>query len=352
MARKPERSPSRLDEFGLIARHFAPLAAQQPGALGLTDDAAILDVSPGRQIVVTTDAMVADVHFPAGDPPDLIARKLLRVNLSDLAAMGAQPLGYTLACALPRTTTESWVARFAAGLAADQQLFPVALVGGDTVATDGPLTLSLTAIGTVEQGQALRRNGAVSGDDVYVSGTIGDAFLGLAVVQGRLDVADAVDSDWLIERFRLPTPRLALGAALVGLASAAADVSDGLVADLGHICETSRCSARIERDAVPLSPAARRAVTEHQPLRHSLLAGGDDYELVFTAPTQLRERLAEVARDTGVALSRIGGIEPTPGDGAIVGVYDASGDRIELGHGGYEHFQESQEEGRQGIAQG
>lgn len=340
--------PTRLDEFGLIARYFAPLAAQAPGSLGLTDDAALLDVPSGKQLVVTTDAMVAGVHFLADDPPELIARKLLRVNLSDLAAMGAGPLAYTLACALPSDTSETWISQFATGLAADQAIFGTALVGGDTVSTDGPLTLSLTALGSVDTGRALRRNGASPGDDVYVSGTIGDAFLGLAVVQGRVDVANPTERAWLIERLRLPTPRLALGAALAGQASAAADISDGLVADLGHICETSGCAACIDLDAVPMSAAACHAVTDLQPLRHSLLTGGDDYELVFTAPTSARERLVVIAREAGVALTRIGRIEAPGDDSAGVGVYDVNGDRVDLRHGGYRHFKESQKEGGQG----
>jgi thiamine-monophosphate kinase len=328
--------PPRLDEFGLIARYFAPLARHEPGAFGLTDDAAVLGLAAGERLVVTTDAMVAGVHFPANDPPAAIARKLLRVNLSDLAAMGARPRAYTLAAVLPRDTDEGWIAEFAAGLAADQAAFGIDLVGGDTVATDGPATFSLTAIGVVDGDTALRRNGARPGDDVHVSGTIGDAKLGLEIVLQRLEVADSADRAWLVDRFRLPTPRLALGQGLVGIASAAADVSDGLVADLGHVCEASHCGAVIELAAVPLSPAASRAVTDRQPLHYSLLSGGDDYELVFAAPAAARGRIEAVARSAGVRLTRIGSfIEGKP----TVAVLDAAGDRIEPGRGGYRHFQ-------------
>lgn len=343
------RPSSRLDEFGLIARHFAPLAAGQPGALGLTDDAAVLDIPAGRQLVVTTDAMVAGVHFPADETPSHIARKLLRVNLSDLAAMGAQPLGYTLATMLTPDMSEDWVAQFAAGLAADQTIFGIGLVGGDTVGTPGPATFSLTALGSVAASKALRRSGALPGDDIYVSGTIGDAMLGLAIVQERLDIPDPADNAWLVDRFRLPTPRLALGEALVGIVNAAADISDGLVADLGHICEASECGARLEIDAVPLSAPARRAVTDHQPMNLTLLTGGDDYELVFTAPAGARALLGDISAETGVALTCIGSIVESTDSAARVNVFDASGGRIDLGHGGYQHFQEGpQEDGQEG----
>ena len=335
-------TPPGLDEFGLIGRYFRPLTMSEPGAFGLTDDAAVLDLAPGERLVVTTDAMVADVHFPATDPPAEIARKLLRVNLSDLAAMGARPRGYTLAAVLPRETDETWIEAFAAGLADDQAAFGIVLVGGDTVATNGPATFSVTALGVVDGDAVLRRNGARPGDDVYVSGTIGDAALGLAVLQNRLDVPMPADRDWLVERFRLPTPQLKLGLSLVGVASAAADVSDGLVADLGHICEASDCGANIELAAVPLSPAAMRAVTDRQPLHRSLLTGGDDYELVLAVPAAERGRIAEIARTAGVPLTRIGCfVEGSP----AVAVLGGAGNRIDLGRGGYQHFRKSEKEG-------
>jgi thiamine-monophosphate kinase len=334
------RTPRPLDEFGLIGRYFAPLAATEPGAYGLTDDAAVLELAPGEQLVVTTDAMVAGVHFPADDPPALIARKLLRVNLSDLASMGARPRGYTLAAVLPRDTDESWIAAFAEGLAADQGQFGVALVGGDTVSTGGPATFSITAMGVISGGSVLRRNGAQAGDDVYVSGTIGDAMLGLAIVQERIAIDALSDRDFLIERFRLPTPRLDLGTRLLGIASAAADVSDGLVADLGHICETSACAAEIIFDDVPISAAARRLVTGRQSLQLSLLAGGDDYELVFAAPVAVRDRVTQLSGETGVPLTRIGRFIEAPKPGGEVTVVDATGSTLELGNRGYRHFHE------------
>jgi thiamine-monophosphate kinase len=243
---------------------------------------------------------------------------------------------------LNATTGEDWLGEFAGGLAIDQVAFGITLIGGDTVSTPGPVAFSLTALGTVVGASALRRNGARPGDDVYVSGTVGDAFLGLAVVQSRLEVAATEDRAWLVDRFRLPEPRLPLGLRLVGMATAAADLSDGLVADLGHICEASGCAATIEVAAVPLSAAAARAVTNRQPLHHRLLAGGDDYELVFAAPVSERAGIDRMSREVGVRVTRIGCfIEPT-GGGPTVDVRDADGNRIELGHGGYQHFQEEQ----------
>ncbi len=224
-------------EFQRIARHFAPLAGE--GALGLTDDAAVLASIPG-QLVVSADAMVEGVHFPAGEAPDLVARKLLRTNRSELAAMGARPLGYLLTVAVPRNTDEAWFAGFAAGLAADQAEFGLRLLGGDSTSTPGPVTVSLTILGTAHA--VLRRAGAREGDDVWVSGTIGDAALGLLALSG--EVADP--DGFLVGRYRLPQPRLELGRRLVGIAHAAMDVSDGLVQDLGHLCRAAGLGAVVE----------------------------------------------------------------------------------------------------------
>ncbi|WP_083747659.1 thiamine-phosphate kinase [Teichococcus deserti] len=315
-------------EFSLIARHFAPLAA--PGSLGLTDDAAVLTPPPGRELVLAADAMVAGVHFLLDDPAETIGRKLLRSNLSDLAAMGATPLAYLLTVGLPRGTPDAWIAAFAAGLALDQQEFGLGVLGGDTVSTPGPIHLSLTILGHVAPGTALTRGGARPGDEIWVSGSIGDGYLGLAVLQGRLPM-DA----YLADRYRLPQPRLALGLGLVGLARAAMDVSDGLLQDLGHLCRASGCTARIEAAAVPLSAPATALVAADVSLRQKLITGGDDYELLFAAPPEAGSAIEARALEAGVAVTRIGRF--AAGEPAVV-VVDAAGVERPAGPGGWSHF--------------
>jgi thiamine-monophosphate kinase len=313
-------------EFEFIARRLRPLATA-PGALGLADDAALLDPRPGMQLVLTKDAMVAGVHFLEGDPAGQIAQKLLRVNLSDLAAMGAAPVGYLLALARPRNIEDDWLAAFCAGLAADNAEFDVSVLGGDTVSTPGPLTLSLTAVGELPKGEALLRGGARSGDDIWVSGTVGDAALGLAVVQGALEVAEPLRAR-LIERYRLPRPRVALGQALRGLAHAAIDISDGLLADLGHIGETSNLGAEIRADLLPLSAADLPGV------RDAALSGGDDYELLFTAPPSQRDAIEGLGKKLGLPLTRIGQMQVASG----IRVHDATGAEVHPQRSGWQHF--------------
>ncbi|MDN3566649.1 thiamine-phosphate kinase [Paeniroseomonas aquatica] len=317
-------------EFALIARHFLPLAG--PEALGLADDAALLDPPPGRQLVLAADAMVAGVHFLPDDPPETIGRKLLRVNLSDLAAMGAAPLGYLMTTAFPRDLPEAWIAGFVAGLAADQREYGLAVLGGDTVAIPGPISLSLTILGTVAPGAALRRQGARAGDDIWVSGTIGDGALGLRVLQGRLP-GDAAGH--LADRYRLPRPRLALGAALAGVALAAMDVSDGLVQDLGHLCRAGGVGARLEATAVPLSPAARALVMADPALLALVLTGGDDYELLFVAPPGAAAMVEARAAAAGTPVTRIGEFVEGPEEVLVQG---PDGAPLALPAGGWSHF--------------
>lgn len=315
-------------EFEFIDRVLKPLARGYPGALDLTDDAALVDVPPGRQLVIAKDAIVADVHFLADDPPDLIAGKLLRVNLSDLAAMGADPLGYLTVLARPKDVTDVWMRRFAAGLMADQQRFGCHLLGGDTTSTHGPLTLTLTILGLVPHGQALLRSGARVGDDVWVSGTLGDAALGLRVLRGLAVTEDEALA--LVDRYRTPRPRLALGRALRGIASAAIDVSDGLLADLGHICETSGVAATIDASLLPLSPIACGIPGA----REAALTGGDDYELLFTAPPALRANIESMGVALELTPTRLGRIESGEG----VRVLDADGRPMALDRSGWRHF--------------
>lgn len=316
-------------EFSLIARHFAPLAG--PGALGLLDDAAVLMPPPGRELVLAADAMVAGVHFLPDDPPETLGRKLLRVNLSDLAAMGAAPLGYLMTVALPRGTPDSWLAGFAAGLAEDQREFGLHVLGGDTVSIPGPVTLSLTILGHVAPGAALKRAGARPGDEVWVSGSIGDGMLGLAALRGAVPDRDG----YLASRYRLPRPRLALGQALAGLAHAAMDVSDGLVQDLGHLCRAGGCGAVLRAADVPLSPDAAALAAAEAGLLPKLLSGGDDYELLFAAPPEAAPAILVRAGACGVAVSRIGHF--VAGE-ALVTVLDEAGAELPPGTGGWSHF--------------
>lgn len=325
------------DEFGLIAELFAPLAAGCPGALGLTDDAAFLTAESGFDTVATMDAMVAGVHFLADDPPDLIARKLIRVNLSDLAAKGAEPTFVMLAAAFPRGTTKAWLRSFAAGLKQDLDHYGIVLIGGDTVSTPGPLCLTLTALGRVVAGQGLLRSGARPGDEIWVSGTIGDAALGLMAIQGELAGLAEAHHDALADRYRLPRPRTVLGPLLIGLASAGMDVSDGLVQDLGHICRASRVSAELDASRLPLSVAAATAVAGDQSLLALVLTGGDDYELAFTAPPKAEVAILGVARQVGVPVTRIGRIAEG-GRAEAVTVNGRDGQVLVLGQGGWRHF--------------
>lgn len=329
---------SKLDEFELIERYFAPLASGEPGTFGLTDDAAELAITPGKHAVVTTDAIVSGIHFPATEEPKIIASRLVRVNLSDLAAKGAKPRAYTLVLALPGTTEPEWIAAFAEGLADEQNRFGITLIGGDTTRTGGELVLSITMIGEVSDNSMILRSGASAGDDIYVSGAIGDAMLGRALMEQRISASDADVQTYLTGRFRTPEPRVEVGLGLVGLASAAADISDGLVADLGHICHASGVSAEVDLEFVPLSDAALGLVTDNQLLRINLLTGGDDYELVFTAPNRVAGQLQELAAQCGVGLTRIGRVVGGDAQPGAVTVRDTNGQSVEVGDGGYRHF--------------
>ncbi len=311
-------------EFSLIARHFRPLAG--PGALDLRDDAALLTPPPGRQLVLTADAMVAGVHFLPDDPPDLIGRKLLRVNLSDLAAKGAVPLSYLMTVSTPKDTPDAWFAGFAAGLAQDQATYGVTLLGGDTTSTPGPISLSLTIIGHVAPNTAVHRFGAQAGDGIWVTGTIGDGALGLAVALGRL----TDPTGFLLDRYRLPQPRV--GLELAGIASAGMDVSDGLVQDLGHICRASGLTAELMADAVPLSAAARTAGPDWLT---TCLTGGDDYEVLLAVPPARTGALRQAAARIGVAVTQVGHFHSGPPE---VMVRRASGEPFVITKGGWSHF--------------
>jgi thiamine-monophosphate kinase len=315
-----------LGEFDLIARYFTRPVRR--AALGIGDDCALLQPTPGMQLAVSSDMLVEGRHFLSTVAPDRLGHKALAVNLSDLAAAGAQPLAYTLALALPRAA-EDFLEPFARGLHALADAHGIELVGGDTTA--GPLNICITVIGEVPAGQALLRRGAQAGDDLWVSGTLGDARLALEVFRGTVALAGA-DFDRVRRAMELPTPRTALGLALRGIAHAAIDLSDGLVGDLGHILAASGVAARLDVEALP-----RSAVLTGQPLdlqHQCLLAGGDDYELLFAAPPSARQAVDAAGRAAGVPVTRCGSFHAGRG----LRVVDARGEPLAATHRGFDHF--------------
>ncbi|MBL8702492.1 MAG: thiamine-phosphate kinase [Alphaproteobacteria bacterium] len=326
---------ARASEFELIARHFAPLAGgRRIDAHGLKDDAASMAARPGFDIVMTADAVVRGIHFLPTDPPDLVARKALRVNLSDLAAKGARPLCYLLCLALPKEIDEEWIAGFAQGLAADQLEFGIELAGGDTTSTPGDLMIAITALGEVPAGRMLRRGAGRIGDEVWVSGTIGDGALGLIAAQGDLGAAAAADIAALTDRYRLPRPRTGLGPCLVEFDVAAMDVSDGLVQDLGHMCRLAGCGAEIEASRIPLSAAAAAQVAREPALMARAVSGGDDYEILVAVAPAASTAMADAARRCGTPMTRIGRL--VAGEGVMVRAAD--GGPLDVGRGGWMHF--------------
>jgi len=325
--------PPRPGEAELIARYFAPLAG--PAGLGLRDDAALLRPPPGEDLVLTTDALVAGVHFFADDAPGAIARKALRVNLSDLAAKGARPLGFLLALALPSAWREDWLAGFAEGLAADVSAFRCPLLGGDTVATPGPLTLSVTAIGAVAEGRMPRRTGVRPGDRLYVTGTIGDAAIGLRIRQGRAPDLPPADKAFLLERYLTPEPRLKLIGAMAAHASGGMDVSDGFVGDLMKMLDVSHVSALVAVDRLPLSGPARAAIAADPGLFEVAATGGDDYELLASAPRESAAAFEAAAAAAGVPLACVGEAVEGRAPPEFVGV---DGNPVAFGQGAYSHF--------------
>lgn len=280
-----------IGEFGRIASFFRPLAKDFPGSLNLQDDAAFLAQNPGDQYIISTDSLVEGVHVPPMPPPNLFAHKALRTNLSDLAAKGAAPVCYFLNLATPQSIDDAWVAAFADGLSAVQQEFNIHLAGGDSVSTTGPVVVSITVVGSTAEGMMIRRDGAKIGDVVYVSGWIGDGWLGLqqALSQPtRITIGDL--SYPPIERYWCPRPRLNLGQSLRDHLHAAADISDGLVADLEKICLASNVAAEIDLARVPFSPAALAAMAQNFDIRTKFVTAGDDYELICTGPAGLEQQ--------------------------------------------------------------
>lgn len=317
-------------EFDLIARIRARCPQRDDVRLGIGDDAALLQPPMGELLAITSDTLNSGVHFPASTDAEAVGHKALAANLSDLAAMGARPLWCTLSLCLPGSDPD-WLDGFLDGFLALAQAHGIALVGGDT--TQGPLSISVTAIGSVRDGHALRRDGARAGDDVWLTGTLGDAAAGLLLVSNPDTLGQPEDVAFLRGRLDRPTPRVAVGIALRGLASAAIDVSDGVLSDLGHVLEASGLGAELQLDAVPASPALAACVPV--PGRHVLqLTGGDDYELCFTADPQQREQVVATLAALDVAVARIGTCTEASG----LRVFDSDGQPWQAPSAGYRHF--------------
>ncbi len=313
---------ARRGEFETIAALFRPLTRGSRAALDLVDDVAVLSPKPGMDLIVTADQLVVGVHTLGNEPSATVARKALRRNLSDLAAKGAAPLGYFLTIARPKAIADRWLEGFAKGLAMDGEFYRLPLLGGDTTSTTGPFSVSITAIGETPKGKMIPRSGAKPGDDIWVTGTIGDAAIGLDAI--RTGEADA----YLKRRYRVPDPRVEFGPMLRAIAHAAIDVSDGLLADLGHLCAASGVSATIDANAVPRSAQARK----HGDLLRAL-TGGDDYEILFTAPKAAAAKIFRASRTANVAATCIGTIaKGRPGTVRTIGV------EIPHERAGFTHF--------------
>lgn len=324
------------EEFDIIETLFAPLAAGAPGAYALKDDAALLDPAA---YVVTADTLIEGVHFRKADAPDLVARKLLRVNLSDLAAKGAKPLGYFLTCAWAKSAKREKIETFARGLGVDQEAFRISLYGGDTTrhsAAQAPQVFTVTMFGAPARQGVIRREGARSGDDLYVSGAIGDAHLGLLALE-KAETFPGPDKKMLAARYQLPEPRLTLGGALSGVATAAIDVSDGLLADAGHLAAVNGSCAEIHAGLIPFSDEAarwRESVGDDAETIVRLATGGDDYEILFTAPQRARRAVEMAAQLSKTPVTRIGAMVRGQG----VRLMDEDGEDMTPEMHGYDHF--------------
>ncbi len=320
-----------MDERGIIDNIFKPLAGEGAPAFGLENDTAIYSPPEGCDLVITKDVMIEGVHFPEGEAPGVIAQRLLRSNLSDLAAAGAKPVGYLLGLMAKETIGESWLKAFAAALKQDQEEFGIRLMGGDTTSVSNSLCWSLTAIGAVEAGRGLTRQGASKGDLICVSGTIGDAGLGLKCLTGKIE-----RDEFLIGRFQKPEPRLALGQGLTGIASAVIDISDGLALDLENLCRASGVGAKVHLERAPLSGPAKKYAAGDQQKLIELLTAGDDFELLFAVPVEKADQIPKLAKTAGLPIPVLGEIT----GGGECQFLDVKGRAIAFRKKGYRHFSE------------
>ena len=326
---------SRPAEFELIARYFAPLAGE--GAFGLLDDAAFLAIPENKKLVVTQDALAASVHFFADDPPALIAKKALRVNISDLVAKGATPFAYSLALGLGDGWDEQWISEFAKGLSEDQTEFEMMLSGGDTYSAPGATTVSITAFGHIDADNYTSRLGASIGDAIFVTGTIGDAALGLQQKLGAFDarILGKQEKSHLLQRYLLPNPSQMMTSVIGEFASASMDISDGLIGDLEKLCDASNVGARIELGKIPISAPAQKVIQLIPEQLRSVLTGGDDYELLFTVPASKIIEMKAATHLLPISIHKIGVVKDAK-DG--VELFDDDGSQLSFENTSYKHF--------------
>jgi len=325
-----------IKEFSRIKKFFRPLTSQRMGAMELLDDAALVPTNKTDSIVVSTDALVEKIHFHSNERADFIARKALRTNLSDLAAMGSKPFAYNLALIIGKKKSiniDQWLKLFSKGLAVDQKKFGVELIGGDTVTSFGPTSICISIFGTPNPNGSLLRRGAKVGDGIFVSGTIGDAALGLTLRGNRSLSCLSKEKSYCISRYRIPRPRIDLGLALGEVASAAMDISDGLFQDLSHLCGASNVGGLIDANKIPLSKEVNTFVKENKFSIEQVITGGDDYELIFTAPVTKEKSIFNMARVTKTRVTRIGTVR----SGGGISIFDKNGDVIPVSKAGYSH---------------
>lgn len=325
-----------IKEFSRIKKFFRPLTSQRMGAMELLDDAALVPTKKTDSIVVSTDALVEKIHFHSNERADFIARKALRTNLSDLAAMGSKPFAYNLALIIGKKKSiniDQWLKLFSKGLAVDQKKFGVELIGGDTVTSFGPTSICISIFGTPNPNGSLLRRGAKVGDGIFVSGTIGDAALGLTLRGNRSLSCLSKENSYCISRYRIPRPRIDLGLALGEVASAAMDISDGLFQDLSHLCGASNVGGLIDANKIPLSKEVNTFVKENKFSIEQVITGGDDYELIFTAPVTKEKSIFNMARVTKTRVTRIGTVR----SGGGISIFDKNGDVIPVSKAGYSH---------------